>query len=134
MTELKRLWNMNLESVAGRLNSLFVLSKDTQLFTVGTNGPGDIPVVFESQYNAVLYIHDQFPQYEWKKTVSCLTLASNVCMPEQTPVIAVMRPLVITCPGCGQAFSETKRPPQYGTVICPNCGALVRLNTPSQRL
>ena len=39
-----------------------------------------------------------------------------------------------TCPGCGQTFSETKRPPQYGTVICPNCGALVRLNVPGQRL
>lgn len=134
MTELKRLWTMNIESVANRLDSLFVLSKGTQLFTVGANNDHDIPVVFESQYNAVLYIHDQFPKPQWTETMACLTVASNVCMPERTPVIAIMRPLVITCPGCGKTFSETKQPPQYGTVICPNCGALVRLNTPGQRL
>ena len=54
MTELKRLWNMNLESVAGRLNSLFVLSKDTQLFTVGTNSSGNIPVAARMERDSIL--------------------------------------------------------------------------------
>lgn len=134
MSETKRLWTMNLENGDTRRNALLVLAKGPQLFTVATNLNHNIPLVFENEYNAALYIYDRFPETEWKETIACLTTAANVCSPEQTQIVAVMRPLVLDCPGCGKPFSETRQAPRYGTVICPHCGALVQINRPEHRL
>lgn len=134
MAKNTRLWTMNLEDCNDRGDMLLALAKGEQLYTLATNMNHKIPLVFESKYNAILYIHDRFPSSEWQETIQTISILENVCAPDASKIVAVMRPLVLTCPFCKKPFSETTHPPKYGSVICPHCGVLVRLNTPHQHL